>query len=96
ELDRVLALDTVSSIGINNRNLSDFSVDLKTTQQLMNARGQELGDRGITVVGESGIHTPQDLTLMSQCGVRAVLVGESLVKQPDPERATRTLLGGLS
>lgn len=96
ELDRVLALDGVRLVGMNNRNLTDFSVDLKTTRELMEARGAELAERGITVVGESGIHTPADLAMMRSCGVRAVLVGESLVKQPDPERATRVLLGGAS
>lgn len=96
ELDRVLAIEHVNLIGINNRNLADFSVDLKTTQHLMETRGAELAERGITVVGESGIHTLQDLALMKQWGVRSVLVGESLVKQPDPERATRALLGGRS
>ncbi|MEO1132780.1 MAG: indole-3-glycerol phosphate synthase TrpC [Cyanobacteria bacterium J06639_1] len=95
ELDRVLALDGVKLVGINNRNLADFSVDLQTTQALMDARGADLAARGITVVGESGIHAPQDLAFMGKCGVRSVLVGESLVKQPDPEVATRTLLGGL-
>ncbi|MEM9512312.1 MAG: indole-3-glycerol phosphate synthase TrpC [Cyanobacteria bacterium P01_E01_bin.48] len=94
ELDRVLALDGVSMVGINNRNLADFSVDLYTTQQLLADRGAELSERNITIVGESGIHTPADLALMQSCGVRAVLVGESLVKQPDPEQATRALLGG--
>lgn len=91
ELDRVLAIDGVSLIGINNRNLSDFSVDLQTTCQLTAARSNELQQRNILVVSESGLHTPDDLTLVAQAGAEAVLIGESLVKQPDPELAIANL-----
>jgi indole-3-glycerol phosphate synthase len=55
ELDRVLALEGVDLIGINNRNLHDFSVNLETTCQLLDARGEVLKQRGITVVSESGL-----------------------------------------
>ncbi|BAY08088.1 indole-3-glycerol phosphate synthase TrpC [Calothrix sp. NIES-2098] len=87
ELDRVLALDGVTLVGINNRNLEDFSVDLQTTCQLLAVRGQQLQERNILVVSESGLHKPDDLTLVSTAGASAVLIGESLVKQPDPELA---------
>lgn len=93
ELDRVLELDGVQLIGINNRNLTDFSVDLKTTAEILVARGDVLRDRNIVVVGESGIHTPDDLEFLGQQGVRASLVGESLVKTADPQLAVKTLLG---
>jgi indole-3-glycerol phosphate synthase len=91
ELDRVLALDGVSLIGINNRNLEDFSVDLQTTCQILAARGSQLQEKNILVVSESGLHTPEDLNLVSQSGATAVLIGESLVKQPDPELAIARL-----
>ncbi|BAB76445.1 indole-3-glycerol phosphate synthase TrpC [Anabaena sp. FACHB-709] len=91
ELDRVLALDGVSLVGINNRNLEDFSVDLQTTCQLLAARGSQLQERNILVVSESGLHNPADLSLVSQAGASAVLIGESLVKQPDPELAIANL-----
>jgi indole-3-glycerol phosphate synthase len=91
ELDRVLALDGVTLIGINNRNLEDFSVDLQTTCQLLAARGQQLQERNILVVSESGLHKPDDLSLVSTAGASAVLIGESLVKQPDPELAITNL-----
>jgi indole-3-glycerol phosphate synthase len=93
ELDRVLALDNVSLIGINNRNLEDFSVDLQTTCQLLAARGSQLQERNILVVSESGLHNPEDLKLVAQSGASAVLIGESLVKQPDPELAIANLFG---
>ncbi|MBD2337682.1 indole-3-glycerol phosphate synthase TrpC [Calothrix sp. FACHB-156] len=92
ELDRVLALDGVTLIGINNRNLEDFSVDLQTTCQLLKDRYQQLLERNILVVSESGLHTPDDLNLVATAGASAVLIGESLVKQPDPAVAIANLL----
>jgi indole-3-glycerol phosphate synthase len=84
ELDRVLALDSVTLVGINNRNLENFSVDLKTTEELLAARGDTLKALEILVVSESGLHQPEDLQRVQQAGASAVLIGESLVKQPDP------------
>ncbi|MEH2173991.1 indole-3-glycerol phosphate synthase TrpC [Nostoc sp.] len=92
ELDRVLALDGVSLIGINNRNLEDFSVDLQTTCQLLAARGRQLQEKNILVVSESGLHNPEDLSLVLTAGASAVLIGESLVKQPDPSAAIARIL----
>lgn len=92
ELDRVLNLDDLHLVGINNRNLEDFTLDLGTTQQLLAQRQQQLQSLDITVVSESGLYTPADLSLVAEAGARAVLIGESLVKQSDVERAVRTLL----
>ncbi|MBX9258711.1 indole-3-glycerol phosphate synthase TrpC [Desmonostoc muscorum CCALA 125] len=92
ELDRVLALDGVSLVGINNRNLEDFSVDLETTCQLLAARGSQLQQKNILVVSESGLHKPDDLSLVVEAGASAVLIGESLIKQPDPGAAIAPLL----
>ncbi len=91
ELDRVLALEGVALVGINNRNLEDFSVDLNTTEELLLARGEDLRSRGILVVSESGLHEPADLQRVQQAGAAAVLIGESLVKQPDPGAAIAKL-----
>ncbi|MBF1991082.1 indole-3-glycerol phosphate synthase TrpC [Fischerella thermalis] len=91
ELDRVLAIDGVSLVGINNRNLEDFSVDLQTTCELLSARGKNLQERNIIVVSESGLDTPDDLHVVKKAGASAVLIGESLVKQPDPELAIANL-----
>ncbi|MEH2075578.1 MAG: indole-3-glycerol phosphate synthase TrpC [Nostoc sp.] len=92
ELDRVLALDGVYLVGINNRNLEDFSVDLQTTCQLLAARGSQLQEKNILVVSESGLHNPDDLNLVLTAGASAVLIGESLVKQPDPGAAIGHIL----
>ncbi|WP_392478755.1 indole-3-glycerol phosphate synthase TrpC [Nostoc sp. C110] len=92
ELDRVLKLDDLHLVGINNRNLEDFTVDLGITQQLLAQRQQYLQSLDITVVSESGLYTPADLSLVAEAGVRAVLVGESLVKQSDVEQAVLSLL----
>jgi len=92
ELDRVLALDGVTLVGINNRNLENFSVDLQTTSQLLTARQSQLQQQDILVVSESGIHAPTDVAIVTQAGAAAVLVGESLVKQPEPGNAISSLL----
>ncbi|HEY9852726.1 MAG TPA: indole-3-glycerol phosphate synthase TrpC, partial [Leptolyngbyaceae cyanobacterium] len=91
ELDRVLSLEQVTLVGINNRNLKDFSVDLQTTCQILAERGQQLQDRNILVVSESGLHTPADIRLVAEVGAGAVLIGESLIKQPDPGKAIESL-----
>lgn len=91
ELDRVLDLQGIALIGINNRNLEDFSVDLQTTVQLLQARGDRLSQQDIVLVSESGLHTPDDLRQVYEAGANAVLIGESLVKQPDPATAIAAL-----
>ncbi|OUL21652.1 indole-3-glycerol phosphate synthase TrpC [Nostoc sp. 106C] len=92
ELDRVLKLNNIRLVGINNRNLEDFTVSLGTTQQLIAQRRQRLESLGITVVSESGLSTPADLSLVAEGGARAVLVGESLIKKNNVEQAVRNLL----
>lgn len=74
-------------IGINNRNLKDFRVNLKTTLELM-----PLLPPNIPVVSESGIHSPEDVLLLRRAGVRAILVGEELVTSPDPAARLKELL----
>lgn len=91
ELDRVLAIEGVTLVGINNRNLEDFSVDKQTTCQLLRERGAQMRERGILVVSESGLHTSADIKLVAAAGADAVLIGESLVKQPDPGGAIAAL-----
>lgn len=91
ELDRVLSLQDVSLVGINNRNLENFSVNLQTTRQLLAARNAQIHDKKILVVSESGLNTSDDLQMVHQAGASAVLIGESLVKQPDPQKAIVSL-----
>lgn len=91
ELDRILSLDNVTLVGVNNRNLEDFSVDLQTTEHILQSRGKQLQERGILVVSESGLHTKADLEQVAGAGAAAVLIGESLVKEPDPAIAIASL-----
>jgi indole-3-glycerol phosphate synthase len=93
EFDRVLAIEEINLIGINNRNLENFSVNLDTTKVLMEARSDRLQERGILVVSESGLHTPHDFNLVASAGVDAVLIGESFMKQTNPEQAIGKILG---
>ncbi len=92
ERDRVLALSGIQLMGINNRNLETFAVDLATTQELLMGIDTQAGDR--LWVSESGLYGRADLDRVAACGAGAVLVGESLVKQPDIAAATTRLLLG--
>lgn len=80
EFDRVIALPGIELIGINNRNLETFSVDLNVTCRLLSQYQQTLTERGILVVSESGLHNAADVQTVAQAGAQAVLIGESLVK----------------
>ncbi|HIK05280.1 MAG TPA: indole-3-glycerol phosphate synthase TrpC [Trichormus sp. M33_DOE_039] len=94
ELDRVLNLEDVRIISINNQNLADFTIDLSTTQNILAQRRSQLQNLGILVVVESGLYTHADLSLVAQAGANAVLIGESLIKEKDIEQAVRQLLTG--
>lgn len=91
ELDRVIKIEGVSLVGINNRNLEDFSVDIDTTTILMETYNDAFKANGIRVVSESGIDTPTDLMFVREAGVKAVLIGEHLVKQDDVKQAIADL-----
>ncbi|XP_039126380.1 LOW QUALITY PROTEIN: indole-3-glycerol phosphate synthase, chloroplastic-like [Dioscorea cayenensis subsp. rotundata] len=94
EMDRVLRIDGVQLIGINNRNLETFEVDISNTKKLLEGdRGKTIHAKGIIVVGESGLFTPENISYVQDAGVRAVLVGESLIKQTDPGKAITGLFG---
>ncbi len=93
ELDRVLAIAGVQLIGINNRNLEDFTVSLQTTADLLQQRQEVLKARNIQIVSESGLHTSDDLRYVHSAGANAVLIGECLVTKPDPGLALAMLTG---
>ncbi len=94
ELERVLALDGVQLIGINNRDLATFHTDLATTDQLMERYGDQLRAKGCLLVSESGLFSRDDLDRVQSAGADAVLVGESLMRQDDVTQALETLIGG--
>jgi indole-3-glycerol phosphate synthase len=88
ELERALALPT-RLLGINNRNLRDFSTTLDTTLSLLDAIPE---DR--VVVTESAIHTRGDVERMRAAGVSAFLVGEAFMREADPGAALKALFEG--
>jgi indole-3-glycerol phosphate synthase len=74
-------------IGINNRDLRTFTVDLATSERLV-----PMIPASRTIVAESGIHTPDDLRRLAAAGAHAVLVGESLMKAADRQATLRGLI----
>ena len=87
ELERASKLKS-RLIGVNNRDLRDFTVDFQRTYDLI-----DKAPKDCTFVAESGLTTAADLDAMAAHGVRCFLVGEALMRQDDVEAATRTLLG---
>ncbi|RZC65931.1 hypothetical protein C5167_009620 [Papaver somniferum] len=94
EMDRVLGIEGIELVGINNRNLGTFEVDISNTRHLLEGeRGEVIHQKDIIVVGESGLFTPSDIAYVQNAGVKAVLVGESIVKQDDPGKGISGLFG---
>ena len=106
ELERAMKIGP-QLIGVNNRNLKTFKVDLATTERLaklirrtgvapVSNLKNEKGDRQDacpTLIAESGIHTHADVERLKQCGAGAILVGESLMKHGDIQAKVRELMG---
>jgi len=87
ELERAVDLGA-DLIGINNRDLSTFTTDLDTTLRLLGAVPD-----GVTVISESGIRSVEDVERLGAAGVRGILVGEALLKAPDPGVMAGALAG---
>jgi len=77
ELKKVLKVDP-DIIGINNRNLNNFEVNITNTDKLMENIPQDK-----IIVSESGIHTPQDMNYLKELGIHAALIGESFMREKD-------------
>ncbi len=86
ELDRAVNLGA-DLIGVNNRDLKTFKTDLATAENLLAGLSDD-----VVGVAESGIKEPEDVARMHAAGGRAILVGESLMRQADVEAAARTIL----
>ena len=76
-------------VGVNNRNLKDFTVDLTTCTRL-----RRLVPKEILFVGESGIKTADDVQELRDAGVNGLLIGETLMRNPDKKQALESLNGG--
>ena len=86
--EMVRAIDAgASCIGINNRNLKTFHTTLETTFELM-----DLAPAHSTLVSESGIKTPEEVRALKDAGIHAILVGETLLREPSPGIAAQSLL----
>jgi indole-3-glycerol phosphate synthase len=99
ELERALTIGA-QLIGVNNRDLKTFKVDLATTEKLAaKLRGSAIvpaagrRDACATLVAESGIHTRADVERLKKCGANAILVGESLLRGGDIQKKIRELIG---
>jgi indole-3-glycerol phosphate synthase len=76
-------------VGVNNRNLYTFETTLETTRRLA-----AICPVDVTLVSESGFHTAAEIRGMEQLGVDAFLIGESLMREPDPGAALHALVHG--
>ena len=74
-------------IGVNNRNLKDFSVDISHSARLRRLAGEDT-----VFVSESGIRGPEDMKALYENGTDAVLIGEMLMRSPDRQAALKTLM----
>ncbi len=88
ELERALRISP-ALIGVNNRNLKTFKVDLATTEKL----AAKMAKQSRLLVAESGIHTRADVERLKKCGANAILVGESLMRGGDIKTKIREFIG---
>lgn len=76
-------------IGVNNRNLKDFTVDVRNSELLRRSVPEE-----VLFVAESGIHTAEDVAVLRRAKVNGVLIGEALMRSPDKKKMLDELRGG--
>ncbi|MBD2663596.1 indole-3-glycerol phosphate synthase 2 [Richelia sinica FACHB-800] len=92
ELERVLRLEDIRIISMNNRSLEDLSVDTSVTETLLATKRSQLENMGILVFSDSGIETSADISVVTDAGANGVIMGESFLKHQDVELAVRNLL----
>jgi len=95
ELERALKISP-QLVGVNNRDLKTFKVDLATTERLaakMEDGRWQMGKTSRLLVAESGINSRADVERLKKCGAKAILVGESLMKNGDIQSKIRELIG---
>ena len=78
-----------SIVGVNNRDLRTFEVDMQNSVRL-----RKLAPKEVLFVSESGIREPEDIRILRENGVDAVLIGETLMRSPDKQAALERLNGG--
>lgn len=83
--------DQISILGVNNRNLTDFTVSLDISLSL-----SEYITDGMLAISESGIHDPADIQLLKQAGYLGFLIGEQFMATPDPAQACRSFINELT
>lgn len=93
ELLRALEMD-IQILGFNNRDLKDFSVNLKTSERLMNLLKNREPRTKRRLIAESGIHTSSEAAYLRDLGFDGILVGEALIRSENPARQILTLKGG--
>jgi indole-3-glycerol phosphate synthase len=94
EMERALKISP-QLIGVNNRDLKTFKVDLATTERMakMEGGGWKMDKKSPLLVAESGIHTRADVERLIKCGADAILVGESLLREGNIKSKISDLLG---
>ena len=92
EMRRALSLGIFKLIGINNRDLTSFKVDLSTTEMIGREFALQVNNEGILLVSESGLFDRTDLERVLKVGARAVLIGESLMRENDIKAALKNLI----
>ena len=88
EMDRAVRIGA-KIIGINNRNLKDFSIDLNTTRRLSQYLDRRCGPARPVLVAESGVTDSSDISYLKQCGVDALLIGRAFMESEDPAALAR-------
>ena len=92
EMKRAINLGIFKLIGINNRDLTTFKVDLSTTETIAKKFKSDLNNKEIVLVSESGLFNRNDLDRVLKVGARAVLIGEALMRENDIEAALKNLI----